>query len=340
MSTQTETLESAEVGIEELTYREAIRLALAHEMEHDVTVLLLGEDVADAGGVFKTSEGLLARFGPERVLDTPIAENCFTGVGIGLALTGFRPVVEIMFADFLAVAMDAVVNEAAKYRFMSGGKFAVPLTIRAIGGATARFGAQHSQTAESWFSGVPGLRVVAAATPADAYGLLRTAIRDPNPVLVLEHKALFVRKGPVRTGEQGLTPIGKARILREGADATVVATLLMVERSLAAAEALAADGINVEVIDLRSLAPMDVETIRRSVESTGRLITVEEQPRVAGWGGQLIAALAEAGVAFAVPPRRIGLPDLPMPYSPVLEDAVVPDSGRISDVIREVVKTV
>lgn len=338
MSTPSETLERGTVGAEELTYREAIRLAMEHEMEHDATVLLLGEDVADAGGVFKTSEGLLKRFGPQRVLDTPIAENCFVGVGIGLAVAGFRPVVEIMFADFLAVAMDAVANEAAKYRFMSGGKFAVPLTIRAIGGGTGRFGAQHSQTAESWFSGIPGLYVVAAATSADAYGLLRTAIRNPNPVLFLEHKGLYLRKGPVRTGEKGLTPIGKARINRQGADATVVATLLMVERSLAAAQALAADGIEVEVIDLRSLAPMDLETVQRSVEKTGRLVTVEEQPRVAGWGGQVIAAVVEAGVRLTAPPRRVGLPDFPMPYSPVLEDAALPSPDRIARAVREVIR--
>ncbi len=327
-----------EIATQELTYREAVRLAMEHEMAADPTVLLFGEDVGEPGGPFKTTEGLLQRFGPNRVFDTPIAENCFVGVGIGLAVTGFRPVVEIMFADFLAVAMDAVVNEAAKYRFMSGGKFEVPLTIRAIGGGTGRFGAQHSATAESWFAGVPGLKVVAVSSPSDAYGLLRTAIRDPNPVLFLEHKGLYVRKGPVQVGEGGLIPIGKARVRREGAQATVVATLLMVERALAAAQQLADDGIEVEVIDLRSIAPMDLGTVRRSVEKTGNLLTVEEQPINQGWGNNVIASLVETGVAFTRPPRRIGLPDYPMPYSPVLEDAVLPSADTIATTIRDLVR--
>lgn len=307
-------------------------------MAADPTVLVLGEDVGAPGGPFKTTEGLLDRFGPNRVFDTPIAENGFIGVAIGLAVTGFRPVVEIMFADFLAVAMDAVVNEAAKYRFMSGGKFAVPLTIRAIGGGTGRFGAQHSQTAESWFTGIPGLKVVAVSSPADAYGLIRTAIRDPNPVLVFEHKGLYVRKGPVQIGEDGLIPIGSARVRREGTHATAVATLLMVERALAAAQNLAADGIDLEVIDLRSLAPLDLETVRRSVEKTGRLVTVEEQPTNQGWGNTVIASLVEAGVAFRRPPRRIGLPDIPLPYSPVLEDAILPSADRIAASVVELVR--
>ena len=337
MSTPVETLSVPATAAAELTYREAIRLALQHEMAEDPTVLLLGEDVGEAGGVFKTSEGLFQRFGPNRVIDTPIAENCFVGVGIGLAVTGFRPVVEIMFADFLAVAMDAIVNEAAKYRFMSGGKFAVPLTIRAIGGGSGRFGAQHSQTAESWCAGIPGLKVVTAAAPADAYGLLRSAIRDPNPVLFLEHKALYLRKGRVQADSGGLVPIGKARVSREGGDVTVVATLLMLERSLAAADVLEKEGISVEVIDLRTIAPLDLPAVQRSVEKTGRLITVEEQPVVQGWGNAVIAHLAEQGVRFTAPPRRVGLPDYPMPYSPVLEDATLPQPTTIAAVARQVV---
>ena len=335
MSTPTEILSPSAVATRELTYREAIRLALEHEMERDSTVLLLGEDIGEPGGPFKTSEGLLKRFGPDRVLDTPIAENCFVGVGIGLAVTGFRPVVEIMFADFLAVAMDAIVNEAAKYRFMSGGKFAVPLTIRAIGGATGRFGAQHSTTAESWFAGVPGLKVVAASSPADAYGLLRSAIRDPNPVLFLEHKGLYVRKGPVETGEEGLMPLGAATVRRAGKDLTVVATLLMVERALAAAEVLAKEGIDIEVVDLRSVSPPDLAAVSSSVRKTRRLITVEEQPVSQGWGNVLIASLVEAGMEFAAAPHRIGLPDFPVPYSHVLEDAVLPTSEGIERTIKE-----
>ena len=337
VSIQTEAVSPAETTTQELTYREAVRLALEHEMAADPTVLVFGEDVGEAGGPFKTTEGLLQRFGPNRVFDTPIAENAFIGVGIGLAVTGFRPVVEIMFADFLAVAMDAIVNEAAKYRFMSGGKFAVPLTIRAIGGGTGRFGAQHSATAESWFAGIPGLKVVAVSSPSDAYGLLRSAIREPNPVLFLEHKGLYVRKGPVRVGEGGLIPLGTARVRREGNRATVVATLLMVERALAAAQKLAPDGIETEVIDLRSLAPLDIATVQRSAEKTGHLITVEEQPTNQGWGNAVIASLVEAGVAFSKPPRRIGLPDFPLPYSPGLEDAVLPSAERIAAAVADMV---
>lgn len=325
---------TATAAVKELTYREAIRLAMEHEMERDPSVLLLGEDVGDAGGPFKTDDGLLPRFGPNRVLDTPIAENCFVGVGIGLAITGFRPIVEIMFADFLAVAADMLINEAAKYRFLAGGRFEVPLTIRAIGGATGRFGAQHSQTTESWFIGVPGLRIVAAATPADAYGLLRAAIREPNPVLFYEHKGLYVRKGMVATGEDAILPLGMARVARRGADVTVIATLMMVERSLAAAEQLAREGIDAEVIDLRSLAPLDLETITESVAKTGRLVTVEEQHRSGGWGAELVSAMAEKGLLFKSPPQRITLPDFPMPYSPTLEDAVVPGQARIADIVR------
>ncbi len=339
MPTRVEAPPATVARTQELTYRDAIRLAMEHEMEQDPRVLLLGEDVGDPGGPFKTSEGLIHRFGPNRILDTPIAENCFVGVGIGLAITGFRPVVEIMFADFLAVAMDAVVNEAAKYCFMSGGKIAVPLTIRAIGGGTGRFGPQHSQTTESWFAGIPGLKVVAAASPSDAYGLLRTAIRDPDPVLFLEHKGLYVRKDAVETGEGGLIPLGRARVRREGGQVTVVATLLMVDRALAAAELLAQEGIEAEVIDLRSLAPMDLPAIVRSVEKTGRLVTVEEQPVNQGWGNVVIASLVEAGTRFRVAPKRIGLPDFPMPYSPVLEDAVLPNGERIAAAIRPLVRT-
>jgi pyruvate dehydrogenase E1 component beta subunit len=337
MSTLAE-VATAGAATQELTYREAIRLAMVHEMERDPTVLLLGEDVGEPGGPFKTDEGLLAEFGPGRILDTPIAENCFVGVAIGLAITGFRPVVEIMFADFLAVATDAIVNEAAKFRFQAGGRFEVPLTIRAIGGATGRFGPQHSQTTESWFIGIPGLRIVAASTPADAYGLLRSAIRDANPVLFYEHKGLYVRKGPVAVGTDGLIALGSARIVRPGKDVTVLATLLMVERSLAAANALAGEGLDVEVVDLRSLAPIDLETIAESVGRTHRLITVEEQHRPGGWGAEVISGLVERGQGFARPPLRLTLPDFPVPYSPVLEDAVLPTVETIASAIRSVTR--
>ncbi|HEY9288823.1 MAG TPA: pyruvate dehydrogenase complex E1 component subunit beta [Candidatus Dormibacteraeota bacterium] len=337
MSTLAE-IATTKPGVQELTYREAIRLAMRHEMESDPTVLLLGEDVGDPGGPFKTDEGLIQDFGRKRVIDTPIAENGFLGVGIGLAITGFRPVIEIMFADFLLTAADALVNEAAKFRFLAGGRFEVPLTIRAIGGATGRFGAQHSQTTESWYIGVPGLKVVAASNPADAYGLLRSAIRDPNPVLFYEHKGLYVRKASVTTGAEGMVSLGKARVARSGADVTIVASLLMVERALKAADALAADGVDAEVIDLRSLAPLDMNTIAASVGRTRRLVTVEEQHRPGGWGGEVISGLVERGQEFAVPPRRLTLPDVPIPYSPPLEDAVLPGADAIADTVRQMRK--
>lgn len=337
MSTLAE-VAAVEPATRELTYREAIRLALQHEMESDPRVLLMGEDVGEPGGPFKTDEGLISQFGPTRVIDTPIAENGFLGVAIGLAITGFRPVVEIMFADFLLTAADALVNEAAKFRFLAGGRFEVPLTIRAIGGATGRFGAQHSQTTESWYIGVPGLRVVAAATPSDAYGMLRSAIRDANPVLFYEHKGLLVRKGLVTVGADGIIPLGKARIAKPGRDLTVVASLLMVERAMKAAELLTGEGLDIEVIDLRSLAPLDLETISESVVLTGRLLTVEEQHRPGGWGGELISSLAERGQRFATPPRRLTLPDFPIPYSPVLEDAVVPGADAIAEAARSLLR--
>lgn len=319
---------------QQVTYREAIRLAMLHEMESDPTVLLLGEDVGEPGGPFKTDEGLFAQFGPNRVIDTPIAENGFLGVGIGLAITGFRPVVEIMFADFLLTAADALVNEAAKFRFLAGGRFEVPLTVRAIGGATGRFGAQHSQTTESWYIGIPGLKVVAASTAADAYGLLRSAIRDPNPVLFYEHKGLYARKASVTTGFDGLVPLGKARVARPGEDVTIIGSLLMVERAMKAAENLAQEGIEAEVVDLRSLAPLDMETVSNSVGRTRRVLTVEEQHRPGGWGAEVISGLVEGGMRFAAPPRRLTLPDIPVPYSPPLEDAVVPGVDAIADAVR------
>jgi acetoin:2,6-dichlorophenolindophenol oxidoreductase subunit beta len=340
VSTPTEVATAAvKFATQELTYREAIRLALEHEMDSDPSVILMGEDVGEAGGPFKTSAGLIERFGPKRVMDTPIAENSFVGVAIGMAITGLRPVVEIMFADFLAVAMDSVANEAAKYRFMSGGKFQVPLTIRAIGGAGARFGAQHSQTAESWLLTIPGLKVVAAGSPASAYGLLRSAIRDPDPVVFLEHKGLYNRRGPVQIGESGLRPLDVADVRRVGAHATIVATLLMADRAMEAADELAQHGIEVEVIELCSLVPLDLATIQQSVIKTGKLLTVEEQVRNGGWGASVVSGLSEGGVNWARKPVRLTLPDVPMPYSPVMEDEVMPQVKDIVAAARELVGT-
>lgn len=333
MSTLTEIDRAAEAAVSELTYREAINAALDDEMAADPTVVLLGEDVATEGGVFKTNIGLVEKYGLGRVRNTPICENAFVGVALGMSLVGLRPVVEIMFSDFLPTAGDAIVNQLPKYRFMSGGQFAVPVTIRSISGATGRFGTQHSATGESWFMHLPGLRVVTAATPGSAYELLRAAIRDNNPVIFYEHKGLYGRKGPVQRG--AIAPIGRAAVLRGGRDVTIVATLLMVERSLQAAAALADEGIEAEVIDLRWIRPLDVETVRGSVERTGRLVVVEEQVHAGGWGASLISELTMGAVAWRRPPRAVSLPpDLPVPYSPPLEDAVLPSVEAISAAAR------
>lgn len=320
-------------GTTVLTYREAITAALVDEMSADPDVLLLGEDVATEGGVFKTSPGLVERFGPQRVMNTPISENGFVGVALGMSLMGLRPVVEIMFADFLPMAGDAIVNQLPKYRFMSGGQCAVPVTIRAISGATGRFGTQHSATGESWFMSLPGLRVVTASSPGSAYELLRAAIRDDNPVIFHEHKGLYGRKGEVRRG--AIAEVGQAAVLRDGRDVTIVATLLMVERALKAAEALAGEGIEVEVIDLRWVRPMDVTGVRASVERTGRLVVAEEQVHHGGWGASLISELTMGGLRWRATPIAVSLPyDLPIPYSPPLEDAVLPSPDRIADAVR------
>jgi acetoin:2,6-dichlorophenolindophenol oxidoreductase subunit beta len=322
-----------------MSYREAICAALEDEMTRDPTVLLMGEDVAAAGGVFKTNEGLVEKFGPDRVRNTPICENTFVGVALGMAVTGMRPVVEIMFSDFLPTAGDAVVNELPKFRFMSGGQCAVPLTVRSIGGATGRFGTQHSATGESWYLQLPGLKIAAASSPSSAYGLLRAAIRDDNPVLFFEHKGLYGRKGPVVRSEAGIAKVGKARVLRSGQDVTIVATLLMADRVMAAGEKLAADGFDVEVIDLCWLRPLDIGAIARSVGKTGRLIVVEEQVHAGGWGATVISELAMAGTAWKAPPRAVSmLDDVLVPYSPPLEDQVIPSIDRITEVVRRVLR--
>jgi pyruvate dehydrogenase E1 component beta subunit len=339
MSTHLETEHTGTAaGVVELTYREAIGAALEHELEEDPTVLLMGEDVATAGGVFKTNEGLPEKFGLERIRNTPICENGFIGVALGMAVTGLRPVVEIMFSDFLPTAADAIVNELPKFRFMSGGQCTVPVTVRSIGGATGRFGTQHSATGESWYMGLPGLKVAAAATPASAYGLLRAAIRDDDPVLFFEHKGLYGRKGSVQLGEGGILPIGKAGVLRPGTDVTVVSTLLMADRSVTAADALAADGISAEVIELRWLRPLDYDTIVESVAKTGRLLVVEEQVHAGGWGATVISELTMRGVPMARP-EALSLPDdLLIAYSPTLEDAIVPGVDAIAARIRSTVE--
>jgi pyruvate dehydrogenase E1 component beta subunit len=336
MSTQSEKAvpAAAPAAAVEMTYREAVCAALEDEMSSDPSVLLLGEDVANDGGVFKTNIGLPEKF-PGRITNTPICENTFIGAAIGMAVTGLRPVVEIMFSDFLPTAGDAMVEELPKFRFMSGGQCSVPVTIRSIGGGTGRFGTQHSATGESWFMGFPGLKVAAAGTAAAAYGLLRAAIRDPNPVLLFEHKGLYGRKGEVVRGEAGIAELGKASVEREGGDVTIVSTLLMTDRSLQASEQLADSGIDAEIIDLRCLRPLDFEAVERSVSRTGRLLVVEEQVHAGGWGATVISHLAMTGIQLQTPPRAVSLPDdLLISYSPPLEDEVIPSVDAIAAAAR------
>jgi pyruvate dehydrogenase E1 component beta subunit len=319
----------------ELTYRQALALAMAEEMRRDPRVILMGEDIGASGGPLKTTEGLFDEFGAERVRDTPISENAFVGAAMGLALMGWRPVVEIMFSDFLGVCYDQIANSIAKQRFMAGGRMDVPLVIRAIGGGGLRFGAQHSQTGETWFLSVPGLKIVTASSPLEAYGMLKAAIRDPDPVLFIEHKALLGTKGDVPVGADNLRPLYGTDQLRTGDQVTIVATLAMVPRALEAAEALAADGIEADVFDLRALRPMDTTDIAQSVRRTGRLLTVEEVSRLGGWGAEVCAQVTEAAFEHLdAPPARLALPEYPVPYSPGLEDAAIPSVERIADAAR------
>jgi acetoin:2,6-dichlorophenolindophenol oxidoreductase subunit beta len=330
MSTLTEAAPGAVGAIvdTELTYREAVNAALDDAMAADDAVCLLGEDVSADGGVFKTNIGLAEKYGLERVRSTPICENGFMGVALGMSLVGMRPIVEIMFADFMPTAGDAIVNQLPKYRYMSGGQTSVPLTVRVIGGGGGRFGTQHSATGESWYMHLPGLRVVTASSPGSAYELLRAALADNNPVLFHEHKALYGRKGLVRRG--AVAELGKAAALRTGSDVTIVATLMMVERALQAAGELAELGIESEVIDLRWIRPLDMTTVRASVGKTGRLVVAEEQVHAAGWGATIISELTMGGISWAAPPRHVSLPDdIPMAYAPPLEDEMIPSVAGI-----------
>lgn len=319
-----------------LTYREAVCKALADELRSDENVIFFGEDVAVAGGVFKVTPGLVEEFGPNRVRDTPISEQAIIGAALGSAITGLRPVAELMFADFVPVAMDQIVNQIAKYRYMSGGQFVVPLTVRAAQGVAGGFGTQHSQCVESWLMNIPGIKVVSPGTPSDAYGLLRGAIRENNPVFVLEHKSLYNMSEDVPDDTQPMA-LGKAVVRRAGKDVTVVAIQLMMHRTLEAAELLATEGIDVEVIDLRSMAPLDKETILQSIQKTNRLVVVEESPHSAGWGGDIVSLAADEGVYWLeAPVKRVNMGNTLIAYSPPLEDEVVPSVNRIAVAIREV----
>lgn len=314
----------------EMSFREAIKAALADELERDPNVVLLGEDITH-GGVFNVTPGLVDRFGPRRVIDTPISEMAFTGAAFGAATRGLRPVVEIMFADFIGLVLDTLVNQASKYWYLSNEQASVPLVVRTAVGAGGRLGACHSQTPTGWFLGEPGLKLVAPSDAADAYALTQAAIQDENPVIVFEHKLLYARKGEVPEQPAGL-PIGRARILREGGDATIVAALAAVHTALAAAEQLAAEGIECEVVDLRSLRPLDGETVAASVAKTGRLVVVEEGPPLGGYAAEVVAAAVE--LAGPVPARRVSSPDLPIPFAPALEDAAVPSADAVAAQVR------
>jgi pyruvate/2-oxoglutarate/acetoin dehydrogenase E1 component len=319
--------------VPELTYREAINRALADELASDDSVFLLGEDVAVSGGVFKVTDGLFERFGECRVLDTPISEQAIVGTAIGAAVLGLRPVAEIMFADFAGVCFDQIANQASKYRYMTGGQVSLPLTIRLSNGASGGFGAQHSQAVENWFLNFPGLKVVTASSPRDAYGLLRAAIRDPNPVLYFEHKSLYNTKGEVPDGFQ--VHLGVADIVRPGADCTVVATQLMRHRAVEAAEQLAADGIEVEVIDPRTLVPLDLGTIAESVGRTHRLVCVQESSVFGSWAASVVAEVARHSFEYLdAPPTIVGGPDSPIPFAATLEVAWLPTTQRIAEGIR------
>lgn len=321
-----------------LTYKQAITLAMSDALAADEDVFLLGEDVAAAGGAFKTTEGLFERFGPERVLDTPISEQAIVGTAVGAAVQGLRPIAEVMFADFAAVCFDGLANELPKYRYMTGGQVGVPVTIRLANGSGTGFAAQHSQPAENWFLNIPGLKIVVPATPADAYGLLRAAIDDPDPVLYFEHKGLFNIKGEL--GESPVTvPLGRAALVNEGADVTVVATQAMRHRAVEAVASLDADGIGVDLIDPRTLVPFDFETVIASLEKTNRLVVVQEAPLGGSWGASLIARLVSSHFElFDAPPVLEAADDTPVPYAGPLEAAWAPNADRVAAAVRRTVE--
>jgi acetoin:2,6-dichlorophenolindophenol oxidoreductase subunit beta len=315
-----------------LEFRVAIRDAIAEELERDPTVVFFGEDVAVPGGVFKATPDLAARFGPERVFDTPISELALAGAAYGAAVTGLRPVFEVMFGDFMALAMDSLVNQAAKFWYLSNEQGTVPLVVRSAVGAGGRFGAIHSQTHGTWFQGVPGLKIVFPSSPAEAKGLLKASIRDENPVIFLEHKRLYSVKGP--PPEQEVIPLGQAGIARSGDDLTIVSVGKGVPDALAAADALAEEGVSAEVIDLRTLRPLDVETVLESVSRTNRLLAVEEGPRTGGWATGLVGQVAEQGLHDLDDAWVVATAETPIPYSPTLEDAFLPDTDAILDSVR------
>jgi pyruvate/2-oxoglutarate/acetoin dehydrogenase E1 component len=320
--------------VSELEFRVAIRDAIAEEMERDAQVVFFGEDVAAPGGVFKVTPELHERFGEERVFDTPISELALSGAAFGAAVTGMRPVIEIMFGDFMTLASDSLVNQAAKFWYVSNEQGGVPLVVRSAVGGGGRFGAMHSQMHGTWFQGIPGLKIVAPSSPADAKGLLKAAIRDDNPVLFLEHKRLYSIKGAAPEPD-AIIPLGRANVVREGSDVTIVSIARGVSDALAAAEGLAVDGIEAEVVDLRTLRPLDLDTVLASVVKTNRLLAVEEGPRTGGWAAGVVGAVAEAALHDLDDAWIVATDETPIPYSPSLEDAFMPDAGAIGASVRE-----
>jgi pyruvate/2-oxoglutarate/acetoin dehydrogenase E1 component len=317
-----------------MTYRDAVAEGLAREMRRDPSVVCLGEDIGAAGGVFKTTVGLLAEFGPERVRDTPISEQAIVGMAMGAAMTGMRPVAEIMFSDFLACCWDYLANEIPKMRYMTGGQVTVPLVVRTANGGGLGFGAQHSQAVENWALAVPGLKVVAPATPADVVGLLAAAVRSDDPVVFFEHKGLFASRGDAPPPEH-IVPLGQAAIVRAGTDVTIVALAATVPIALAAADELAAVGHSAEVIDLRCLVPLDMATVLASVARTSRLLIVEENPYQGGWGGTVASIVADEGFeSLDAPIRRVAAECVPLPFADALEDEVIPTTAKVSAALR------
>jgi acetoin:2,6-dichlorophenolindophenol oxidoreductase subunit beta len=317
-----------------ITYRDAVADGLAREMRRDPSVVCLGEDIGAAGGVFKTTVGLLAEFGPDRVRDTPISEQAIVGMAMGAAMTGIRPVAEIMFSDFLACCWDYLANEIPKMRYMTGGQVTVPLVIRTANGGGLGFGAQHSQAVENWALTVPGLKIAAPSNPADVAGLLASAVRSDDPVVFFEHKGLFASRGTVAPPDH-VVPLGEAAIAQAGTDVTVVALAATVPIALAAAAELAATGVRAEVIDLRCLVPLDMATVLSSVRKTSRLLIVEENPYQGGWGGTVAAIVADEGFELLdAPIRRVAAACVPLPFADALEDEVIPTTSKVTAALR------
>lgn len=321
-----------------LTYREAVAVGIAQEMRRDPSVVCLGEDIGAAGGVFKTTVGLFEEFGPERIWDTPISEQAIVGAAMGAAMTGLRPVAEIMFSDFLACCWDYLANEIPKVRYMTGGQVTVPLVVRTANGGGLGFGAQHSQSVENWALTVPGLKIAAPSTPADVVGLLAASIRSEDPVVFFEHKGLLASKGP-RPPADHVLELGRAAVVREGSDVTLVGLAATVPLALAAADRLAQQGISAEVVDLRCLVPLDMATVLGSVARTSRLVVIEENPYQGGWGGTVVSIVADEGFeTLDAPIKRVAAECVPLPFADALEDLVIPTVDKVVQAVERTVQ--